>query len=358
LSEDFRIRKNILQVSDNERDKLKNAFVDLNTMDFRFPGERNDKPFAGGVSYWFKQDEIHRATHVHRGPAFLTWHRELCNRMEGLLRLANEKVSLHYWDWNKDPNDLFTSKFMGSPKGEVGEPWLSAGFYNPYTKNDHYRGAGDHDIDHNNPADPPITLTREKKEGTLEEYMTKEQHVPFYTDQDIVESKNYSEMRLKLEHVHNYAHNYIGGSIGDAHTAFRDPFIFLLHSNVDRLFAAWQLRRGKKFEDRLDPDKVYEYEKDTEAKGSTSPFIIVGIKTMLSPWCGIGYPYKVSMVGQREEPGVNDVRPWAYPENWHRDPNKPDEKPKNSLDPSIVIPRLYHNFPDGFEYNRHLARRI
>jgi hypothetical protein len=165
-------------------------------------------------------------------------------------------------------------------------------------------------------------------------------------------------MRLRLEHVHNYAHNYIGGSIGDPHTAFRDPFIFLLHSNVDRLFAAWQLRKGEELEDRLDPEKVYGYETNTEAKGSTSPFIIVGIKTMLSPWCGIGYPYTISTLGEREEPGVNDVRPWAYPENWHRNPNRPHEKPKNSLDPSIVVPRLYDKFPDGFEYNHHLARRI
>ena len=365
MSEDFGIRKNISQVSDNEKDNLKNAFVALNTIDFRFPGERYDKPFAGGVSYWFKQDEIHRATHVHGGPAFLTWHRELCNRLEGLLALAsqklvNEKISLHYWDWNEDPKYLFTSKFMGNPQGEAGEPWLSAGFYNSYPINEHYRGVDAFDTEHNNPVDPPITLTREKKEGTLEEYM-KRRKATFYTDQEIIEAENYSEMRLKLEHVHNYAHNYIGGSIGDAHTAFRDPFIFLLHSNVDRLFAAWQLRKGQEFENRIDPEKVYGYEKDTEAKGSTSPFVTVGIKTMLSPWCGIGYPYDSNanpITGEREEPGVNDVRPWSYPENWHRDSDKPDEKPKNSLDPSIVIPRLYDKFPDGFEYNYHLARRI
>lgn len=59
------------------RDDLKNAFVALNIEKrFHFPGNRYDKPFVCGVSYWFKQDEIHQATHVHGGPAFLSWHME------------------------------------------------------------------------------------------------------------------------------------------------------------------------------------------------------------------------------------------------------------------------------------------
>ena len=77
------------------------------------------------------------------------------------------------------------------------------------------------------------------------------------------------------------------------------------------------MRKGKEFEYRLDPERVYGYEKNTVALGSTSPYILVGIKTMLSPWCGIGYPYRTnnndSSLGESEEPGVNDVRPWRVP---------------------------------------------
>ncbi|MFL6383476.1 MAG: hypothetical protein ACJ712_00725, partial [Nitrososphaeraceae archaeon] len=69
------IRRNIAKVSPDERTILKRAFLALNTdQNFRYPGKRDDKPFTGGVIYWFKQDEIHQATHVHGGPAFLTWH--------------------------------------------------------------------------------------------------------------------------------------------------------------------------------------------------------------------------------------------------------------------------------------------
>jgi hypothetical protein len=41
-----------------------------------FPGVKTDAPL-GGVSWWSKQDEIHQATYVHRGPEFLPWHRRI-----------------------------------------------------------------------------------------------------------------------------------------------------------------------------------------------------------------------------------------------------------------------------------------
>ena len=360
-------RKNVTKVSQIEREQLKDAFILLNTdQKFRFPGKRDDKPFVGDVTYWFKQDEIHQATHVHGGPAFLTWHRELCNRFERFLIMAHGNVSLHYWDWNEDPEDtvdsdgkklnLFNNNFMGRSHGPAGEPWLSAGFYNPYPTEHNYRAIDPFDIEHSNPAYPPIVLTRQKQKGTLEEYM-KSQDVPFYTDKEIIESVTYSEMRRRLERVHNWAHNYIGGTIGDPHTSFRDPFVFLLHSNVDRLFSAWQLCKG--FEWRLEPEKVYGEEKNSIALGSTSPYVIVGIRTMLSPWCGVGYPYEFrreTEQGKTEEPGVSDVRPWAFPENWHRNPKLYHyEEPKNSLHNSIVRPSSYDIFPNiaGVEYNNY-----
>jgi hypothetical protein len=358
------VRKNISKISSKERDDLINAIISLNiNSKFVYPGNRDDKPFVGGVSFWFKQDEIHQATHVHRGPAFLTWHRELCNRFERLLRMSDKNISLHYWDWNEDLEktidsddniiNLFTDQFMGNSKGEAGEPWLGNNFYNPHPIEDKYRGIESFDIEHNNPADPPLTITRDKQYGTLHEFMERND-AEIFTDEDIIKSYSYSEMRFKLEYVHNWAHSYIGGTIGDPHTSFRDPFVFLIHSNVDRLFSAWQ--RCKNFEWRLDPEQVYGEDKETVALGSTSPRVVVGIQTLLSPWCGIGYPFEYinSKTNLEEEPGVNDVRPWTYPENWHRNPNIPNhEKAKNSLDISIIQPTLYYVYPNGdkVEYN-------
>src|SRR2546421_6709474 len=91
------IRRNAATLSQGERDALRDAFIALDTDPrFRYPD---------AVSFWDKQNEIHDATHVHRGPAFLTWHRELCNRLEAQLRMVNPGLSLHYWDWTTDPNN-------------------------------------------------------------------------------------------------------------------------------------------------------------------------------------------------------------------------------------------------------------
>lgn len=365
----FLPRSNVSKISEGDRNGLVNAFIALNNQpEFVYPGTRNDKPFVGGVSYWFKQDEIHQATHVHRGPAFLTWHRELCRRFEINLRLVDSQISLHYWDWNEDPANttdkegksinLFSSSFMGDASGEAQEPWLSAGFYDPYPIGEDYRGIDPFDMEHNNPADPPITLTREKPDGTLKDFM-ESNGTRFITDEEIISSASYGEMRIKLERIHNWAHSYIGGTIGDPHTSFRDPFVFLVHSNVDRLFAAWQLVKENEW--RLDPQEVYGPEAGSVALGSTSPYVIVGLKTMLSPWCGVGYPFecnKSAIEGEVEEPGVYDVRPWTYPENIHRDTNLDDAmRPKNSLHKSVVNPPGYDKLPDipTIEYNNYLS---
>jgi len=151
------IRRNIATVPKEERNRFRDAIISLNQR-FFYPGRRDD-PIIGGVSYWFKQDEIHQATHVHGGPAFLTWHRELCNRFEKLLMIADSNVSLHYWDWNEDPENtldwegnklnLFTKEFMGNARGPANEPWLSAGFYNPYPIGN-YRGLDPFDTENSN----------------------------------------------------------------------------------------------------------------------------------------------------------------------------------------------------------------
>jgi len=95
-----------------------------------------------------------------------------------------------------------------------------------------------------------------------------------YTEAQILQAEEYPDMRVMLESNHNIAHNYIGGTIGDPHTSFRDPFVFLIHSNVDRLFASWQLQPEKEW--RLDPDRIYGSEADTTTTG-TYPEAHIGI---------------------------------------------------------------------------------
>jgi hypothetical protein len=333
------LRKNIAKVSDEERIRFRNAILKLNEK--YYTGSRDDfrrgdpcpvTP-AGHVSYWFKQDEIHQATHVHGGPAFLTWHRELCNRFEQDLQEVDSTVALHYWDWTTDPRaspngrggtiNLFSTGpngFMGSANGIAGAPLESL-----------YTGtlAGSRD-ETGNAADPPQEITRYVLSG-----------VPgIISDMEILRrggvgppERQYRNFRRALEGEHDTSHMYIGGrneegmtgTIGDPHTAFRDPFVYLIHSKVDHIFASWQLIEGQGW--RLEPDKVYGIESNTQAQGH-----VVGILTPLEPWAGINAP------GIEEE--VCAVRPWHPPENEQERP----ENQKNSRHPSVVKPPEYDEY--------------
>ncbi len=255
------------------------------------------------MSLWDKQDAIHQATHVHGGPAFLPWHRELVNRFEALLQAVDPTVALHYWDWTTDPRsspdgaggttNLFTSAFMGSASGRMGAPFGS------FDNNGSLPGSRDQT---GNPADPPREVTRAVEPGAP--------GIPpdtaiVTTGDALPEADQFQAMRGALEGAHNTVHGYIGGTIGDPHASFEDPFVFLLHSNVERLWAKWQRAPGQEW--RLDPNRVY------GSEGSSA--IIV---QNMEPWAG-----------------ASGLRPWAAPDN--------QQVAKNCKDPSVVEPPLYED---------------
>jgi hypothetical protein len=352
------IRRNIASVSKEERDRLRDAILALQGK--LFPGTKTD-PIPGGVSYWFKQDEIHDGTHVHVCPAFLPWHRELINRFEAMLREIDPELSLHYWDWTADPQaltdsdgnplDLFTPDFMGNAVGpggaliEIGDPWKTAGFYG---------GPGPYRDVTGNPADPPQDV--ERQVGANVGLINPADEQTLLASPDFVAFDD--QMEGGGVNLHGQAHGYIGGAIGDAHTSFRDPFVFLLHSNVDRLFALWQRESGHL--ERLDPAQLYKaqstghngYENtkggdrttidppgvpndpcDDDVQACLAPWW--GILSPLEPWAGPGSTAQTAATGIIKN--VKSVRPWAAPEN--------QQVLKDSRDPSVVEPPSYDTVP-------------
>ena len=266
------IRRNIAHVPDAERTRLKNAIVALNT---RF--------YPDGVSKWVKQDRIHQATHVHAVPSFLPWHRELVNRFEQLIREVDPDLSLHYWDWTDDITaaddgsggtvDLLTSAFMGGTSGVIGDPFSS---FPPFSR----------DVDSGAPGVQSDAAIISSTNG-------------------IAQDEQFAIFRevIRLSPNHNSVHTYIGGNIGFQHSAFEDPLVFLLHSNVDRLWARWQTVVGEEW--RLNPNQVYGNE--------TDHFNII---EDMEPWAG-----------------ASGLRPWAAPDN--------QQKQVNSKGISVVTPPCY-----------------
>ena len=289
----FPVRQNVAHVSEAERRKLINTILEL-----------NKKKYSNGVSYWYEQDAIHQATEVHGTPAFLPWHRVLLNRFEAQLREIDPTVALHYWDWTTDPRaspdgkkgkvNLFESYFMGSAEGPAGSP--IAGYLDNGGK---FQGSREQT---GNQGDPPQQITRGLKKGAP----------PVDSDSTIINwgnnldaSKQWQAFRKKLEGSpnHNSIHGWIGGTDGPPDTAFDDPFIFLAHANIDRLWAMWQL--DTRYPWRTDPKKVY----GSEASDPS-------LTKALEPWAG-----------------GTSLEPWKSTKNF--------QTSKTALDPTVVAPPRY-----------------
>lgn len=252
------IRRDIAKVSDEERDRFIAAIVKLDTTKF----------FPDGVSYWDKQEDIHKNAHfhgvdVHAGPAFIAWHRVIVNRLEGLLREVDPALSLHYWDWTTDPRSgaggraqLFTDVFMDNASGDVShllnnfESTEDAEIGNGHTKV--WRDVGG--VAANGDGTPALA-----------------------SDASILNHGDFATFGAALKSAHdNTAHSYIGGTLSNPHYSFHDPFVFLLHSNLDRLWARWQTDPAHP--ERLAPNTAY---------AGLSPSDMTTLATEhVEPWAG------------------------------------------------------------------------
>ena len=281
-------RENAATASPAERAAYVQAILDIGTA----PGF----VFPGGTTYWRNQDIVHQfgPANRHGSPAFLPWHREFINRYEVLLQEADPTVKLLYWDWTTDPENsggfnFFTPSFMGaSGRGtggtSIGLPFSALG-----------APAVTRNLSTNTtpPAVPDATLLNNLINPTYQLFAP-----------DIESSPN-----------HNSAHGYVGGggNLSYIGSAAEDPFFFLLHANVDRLWAQWQ----------RDPANVTRLAAATAYDGNSANS---NITTNMGPWDGIGL-----------SGGSSPIRPWTVGDGYIV-----NKTPKH---PSIVAPPIYDTAP-------------
>ncbi len=290
------IRRDIGKVSEEERNRFIAAIVKLDTTRF----------FPDGVSHWDKQEDIHKNAHfagvdVHAGPAFIPWHRVIVNRLEQLLREVDPALSLHYWDWTSDPRStaggraaLFTEEFMDNASGEV-EDKLA----NFESTEDAETGNGHAKIWRN------VGGAAANGDGTP----------AIASDASILTGTDFQSFGSALKSAHDsVAHSYIGGTISDPHYSFHDPFVFLLHSNLDRIWAKWQTDPAHP--ERLDPATAY--------AGLTPAQLTTLAIELVEPWAG--------------ETGL---------EPWASDPTK--QAVITYIDPSMVTPPCYDTNSGSFQ---------
>ena len=205
-----RIRKNANTLTPGERDRFIAAFAQLNNQG------------AGRFADFRDMHTNVSSPQAHGAPGFLPWHRAYLLDLERELQAIDPSVALHYWRFDRPSPNIFTREFLGVSDA-VGAVQFSPTNPLQFWVTDGVQGI----------TRRPFFNTSNAPPGLLTEAQT------------IALGANYAQFRLMEGNPHGSAHVSFGGSISSIATAARDPLFFLLHCNVDRLWAKWQKQNGR-----------------------------------------------------------------------------------------------------------------
>jgi tyrosinase len=214
-----RVRKNANTLTAAERNRLLAAFATLNNAGMgRFADFRNVHSSAGDPE-------------AHQNAGFPPWHRAYLLDLERELQRIDPSVALPYWRFDEPAPNLFTRDFMGVSDTSTGRVLFSA----------------------TNPlqfwaTDGVIGIVRRPRFNTQTQQATS-LFGPVLTELETFQLglpaasstvHRYSRFRRYEGNPHGTAHVSFTGSISQIPTAAKDPLFFMLHANVDRLWAKWQ----------------------------------------------------------------------------------------------------------------------
>jgi tyrosinase len=226
-----RVRKNANKLKPGERDRLLLALAKLNST-------------TQAPSSYQSLRNMHVAPasgEEHGGPHFLPWHRTYLLDLERGLQAIDPSVSMHYWRFDQPAPEVFTRFFMG----ETRQVPFSADFVV---------------LD---PSNPLVGWFTDSTPGILRSstFDTKTEAAPGLPGFELLDQAqtlalgpNFPDFGAMEGTPHGAAHVSFNGWISDIPTAPKDPLFFMLHSNVDRLWALWQWMNQ-----RTDPDDPNTY---------------------------------------------------------------------------------------------------
>ena len=190
--------------------------------------------------------------------SFLSWHREYLARFEAQLQSYVPGVMLPYWDWS-DPSPIMTDTFLGT-SGTGTNNVIETGYFAATRP-----GTGPNTTPL--PAWWPASLNGwtlpqvfpSTWQGGLRRSVGNVAGLPTVgAISACLGINNYHDFQRGMESgsglppgnasMHNGMHGFIGGSAGSIQghmshpeTSPFDPFFYLHHCNIDRLWAMWQL---------------------------------------------------------------------------------------------------------------------
>jgi tyrosinase len=278
-----RLRKNANTLLPRERDRFLEALAKLN---------------AGGIGLYQDFRDIHvdaADREEHRGPHFLPWHRMLLLDLERELQAIDPAVSLHYWRFDEPAPNVFRSDFMGATEQVTLNDPASDAIFDPGHPLSGWITDGVPGISRSaifdtqtSPAPGPSGFDLLSEAATL------------------ALGDFYAAFRQMEGSPHGAAHVSFVGWVSQIGTAAKDPLFFMLHANVDRLWALWQW-----LNQRTDPDDVQVYRGQNQdgrrLDDSTWPWN--GVTTFPRPDFAPGGPLAASptTVAPGDEPTIRGV---------------------------------------------------
>jgi tyrosinase len=247
-----RVRKDANSLTADERDRYLYAVARLNL----------------SLGNYLVHQLIHSVSsfQAHGGPAFLPWHRPFILRYERELQAIDPSVALHYWRFDQAAPAVFDASFMGGPPGSGSTATFDV-------------------------TNPLATWTIEGLSGIPRSpaFAPTQSPTAFGINSETTtlalggSGSAYASFRGMEGNPHNPIHGLTGGSgwLGRVDTAVRDPLFFMLHSNVDRLWAKWQWLYG-----REDPASSVSYAPQGTYPGSCAARLGQYVEDRMWPWDG------------------------------------------------------------------------
>jgi tyrosinase len=253
-----RIRKDAAKLTTTERDRFLTALATLNNRGMgRFTDILTmhtqptlDESHGSGPPQ-FPQDPGFR-------DGFLPWHRAYLLDLERELQGIDISVALPYWRFDKPAPQLFTADFLGEPRTGSSVRFAASNPLHNWTVNSRVGFQ----------RDPRFSFATRGAQVASEATT-------------LSLGNTFSKFTAMERDPHNLAHGNFSGPINNPATAPGDPLFFLLHANVDRLWAQWQFL-NKLF----DPAKTNSYSFRGSAGSSGATRVGHNLADTLWPWNG------------------------------------------------------------------------
>jgi tyrosinase len=242
-----RVRKNANTLTTGERDRFVGALAQLNNQGLgRFSDFRDMHESDAALAQ------------AHGAAGFLPWHRAYLLDLERELQAIDRSVALPYWRFNQAAPNIFTPDFLGT-SGPAGNVQFSPANPLRFWRTDNVPGILRRPIAGFDVNGVPPNIRSEADTLAL--------------------GTQYAQFRGPMENnPHGRAHtrwDFPISFVSDPATAPRDPLFFLLHCNVDRLWAMWQRQNG-----RFDPAVAASYDSTPSLPGHN-------LNDTMWPWNGV-----------------------------------------------------------------------